>query len=288
MTAPDNLDGLHPGLYDIRSGRIHRNDDGTLDADTTVHVKPRRPPGARLIGGAGWLLAALAAGVLGVSYAGQFAYIYAARHQVIPANIEAGMFDVGMVIFALLGLGLALASRPARVERALVMVCAFGSAAMNYAAADTTSPRSVLAYVAPPLFLAAVVDRVIAVVRRHRIGDTETSPWAPLGRAALTAARAGGLTLLYGLRLTLDPPATARGLRQFVLDAAPLPAPPGGPPAIGMSKKARLLAAYRDHPGYGDRTAVARIARELAPDADLQEGTARTYLYAHLDTRTGS
>jgi hypothetical protein len=52
------------------------------------------------------------------------------------------------------------------------------------------------------------------------------------------------------------------------------------------TKKAVLLALYRAHPHYGDRSQTSRVAAELAPQAGLQAGTARTYLYAELDGRT--
>jgi hypothetical protein len=137
--------------------------------------------------------------------------------------IEASGLDAGMIVFSLLALGLARAGQPARTERALILVCALASAGMQYEAADTTSPRSLAVYVMPPVFLAVVVDRVIAVVRRWVTGDTERSAWLVLGRAALAAGRLAALVLLYLLRLVLDPIATAKGLRRGVLRAAPLP-----------------------------------------------------------------
>jgi len=110
-----------------------------------------------------------------------------------------------------------------------------------------------------------------------------------VGRAAAAAARIGGLVLLYLLRFALAAPETARGLRQMVLAAAPLPAFPGSPvPEAGepsCTKKSVFLALYRAHPDYGDRSRASRVAAELAPQAGLQPGTARSYLYAELDGR---
>ena len=75
----------------------------------------------------------------------------------------------------------------------------------------------------------------------------------------------------------------------MVLDAAPLPALPEAPApkAIGppRTKKAVLLALYRAHPDYGDRSRASRVAAELAAQAGLQAGTARSYVYAELDGR---
>src|SRR6266536_2749313 len=119
----------------------------------------------------------------------------------------------------LVGAGLA-----AKAERALLVLCAAGSALMNYAAADITSPRSVLAFCMPPVFLAVVADRVAATIRRHVLGMQDgRSPWAVLGTAAL-----------YGLRLFLAFPSTCGGLRRWILVATPLPAAgeAPAPPAV--------------------------------------------------------
>jgi hypothetical protein len=158
---------------------------------------------------------------------------------------------------------------------------------MNYAAADDASPRSVIAFTAAPVFLAVVVDRVIAVIRRHVLGEEETSPWTLAGRAVRRAARAAGLAALYTLRFALAARQTARGLRQVVLDATPLPGIPAAKvPAVDPpsgTKKDALLALYRQHQGYGDRSQASRLATELGPRADLQPGTARSYIYAELN-----
>jgi hypothetical protein len=75
----------------------------------------------------------------------------------------------------------------------------------------------------------------------------------------------------------------------MVLHAAPLPGLPKAPAAEAAgpsrTKKAVLLALYRVHPDYGNRGQASRVATELAPQAGLQAGTARTYLYAELDRR---
>ena len=99
------------------------------------------------------------------------------------------------------------------------------------------------------------------------------------------------MVLLYTLRLVLDPKPTPGGLRQVVLNAAPLPDPPadvrdsdGPSPDNGTpgTKKAALLELYRAHKDYGDKAEVARVAGELGPQVGLQAGTARTYLGAEI------
>ena len=229
------------------------------------------------------LLAALAIGLFAVSLAAQYRYVLSEKHEVLPSVIEAICLDVGMAVFSLLALGLARAGQSARVERALIVACAAGSALMNYAAANGGSPRSVAAYVVPPIFLAIVVDRVVAVVRRHVLGDSERSAWVVVGTIAL-----------YGLRLVVALPSTAAGLRRWVISSTPLPdaggaagatPEPATVPPGAETKKARLLRLYRDHPQYGDRAAVGRVAAELAPHADMGANNARKLIGQELRER---
>jgi CBS domain-containing protein len=143
-----------------------------------------------------------------------------------------------------LGIGLAMRGQASRAERTLIVACALASAGMNYAAADPASWRSVTAFVAAPVFLAVITDRVISVIRRHVLpGDTE-SAWKWLGRAVLAALRLAGVITLYALRTALAPGQTLRGLRRMVLDAAPVP------PIIEMTAESagRELAAARELP----------------------------------------
>jgi hypothetical protein len=287
-----------PGLFEVVRGggeRMITNVRRIAGAD--------RAPGSRLVLAATVLLGLLAAGLFVVTLNAQYKYVYAAKAQSVPSMIEAASLDLGMAIFTLLALGLAMAGQTARIERALIVACAAGSAAQNYAAADVTSPRSIAAYVAPSLFLALVVDRVVAVVRRHVLGTAERSVWVRVGRSVAMLARALGFILLYLLRFFLAPPSTGAGLRRVVLNAAPLPAAPerpaipaaeevpaiGPPPVIeppeleGASKKVRLAWWYERDEAYGDRKRTAAAARRLAPKVDLSEGTARAYIGAILD-----
>ena len=284
-----------PGLFEV--GRVNGE---RLITNVRRIAGADRAPGSALVSAATILLGLLAAGLFVVSLSAQYRYVFAVKHQSVPSAIEAVGLDVGMAVFSLLALGLAMAGQSARIERALIVVCAVASAGQNYAAADVTSPRSVAAYVMPPLFLALVVDRVVAVVRRHMLGDAERSVWAAVGRAVTAACKALGLVLLYLLRLVLAPPSTSAGLRRIVLNAAPLPeaarpavavpltsaeppaidpAPVTEPPELeGASKRARLAWHYERDAAYGDRSAAAATAKRLAPVVDLSEGTARAYI----------
>ena len=181
-----------------------------------------------------------------------------------------------MIVFTLLALGLSRAGKSSRTERALILACAAASAYMNVSAADTASPRSVVAYAVAPIALAVVVDRVVAVIRRHVLADEEASAWTAMGRALLAVSRLAGVAALYSLRFVLAPPSTATGLRRMVLDAAPLPGlqAPEEPKAIDPppTKKAALLALYRVHPDYGVKASASKVAAELAPQAGLHGG----------------
>ena len=265
-----------PGLSGITRDGGERRQAGT-----------GRLPGSVLIAVAACLLALTGDGALFVSFSAQYAYIFTVRRQDAASVIEALLLDLLMIVFTLLALGLSRAGKSSRAERVLILACAVASSFMNVSAADLASPRSVAAYAIAPLALAVVVDRVVAVVGRHVLADQEPAAWITVGRAAAAAARIAGLMLLYSLRFALAAPETARGLRQMVLEAAPLPAHPEAPAPEASepprTKKAVLLGLYRAHPDYGNRGRASRVAAELAAQAGLQAGTARSYLYAELD-----
>jgi hypothetical protein len=55
------------------------------------------------------------------------------------------------------------------------------------------------------------------------------------------------------------------------------------PELAGASKKARLAWWYQQDPEYGNRAAVAVVAKRLCGRVSLSEGTARAYIGAILD-----
>ncbi len=134
-----------------------------------------RRPGARLIWASTLGLAVLAAATFYVSFRAQFTFMYAVKHQDLPALIEALIADVAMVTCSLLALGMACAGQPAKVARLLVVVFAGLSAGMIYLAADVSSFRSVAVYVMPPAVFAVCTDQTVAVIRRHGLGIAEDS-----------------------------------------------------------------------------------------------------------------
>lgn len=274
---------------------IHTQDESGL---TGARAGGRgREPGSALIAVATALLFLLGTGLFAVSLNAQYRYVFHAKHQSAASWAEALSLDFGMAIFSLLALGLARAGKPARVERVLIMACAAASSVMNFAAANDTSPKSVLAYVMPPVFLAVVTDRVVSVARRHVHGQGERSPWL-----------AAGLVALYALRLVMALPSTAAGLRRWLLNSTPLPADrkpavrPTARTAItrrhGLAgrragtKTSRFLALVAERRGPLADLAledVSRTCTELAAEAGLDPGAARTALRkAVLAARGGS
>jgi hypothetical protein len=141
--------------------------------------------------------------------------------------------------------------------------------------ASTTGWTALAIWVMAPVMYALASDTLITVIRTVQAGD-ETSG---MGRVV-------GLTALWTLRAVVAPRSTATGTRRMILNATPIPAlseqPAIEPPATPPTKKARLIALYKTHPDYGNRSVAARVAAELAPAADLQAGTARSYLGMHL------
>ena len=292
-----------PGLFEVNGHDPQKK----LVTNVRRIAGAERTPGSLLIGISAGLLALLGAGCFYVSWWGQYLFIFAAKQQAVPAQIQAGMLDAGMVILSGLSLGLARQGKPSRAERVLIQLCAAGSAAMNYLAADDASPRSVIVFTAAPIFAAVITDRVVSVVRRHALGISEESAWRGLGRAVTGLARVTGLLALYWLRFVLAPGQTASGVRRMVLDAAPLPGvvtvtaepvtgrgtvpiapvpeeehqPDEEPPAFG-SKREAFEWHYRRHPQFGDRAAMSQVARMVGERVGLQWGTARTYAAAIL------
>ena len=201
-----------PGLFSVAR-------DGAQPVITNIRrlAGTEREPGSLLVTAGMALLALLDGGLLYVVFAAQDRFIFSVKHQNVASMIQALALDVAMIIFSVLGLGLARKGLPASVERALIVVCAVASAFMNWTASDHASLRSVAVYVSAPILLALVTDRVISVVRRHVLGmPDDASVWARfgqrLGRAALWAAR-----------LLVDFRATRTGMRHAILAATPLP-----------------------------------------------------------------
>jgi len=116
--------------------------------------------------------------------------------------------------------------------------------------------------------------------------------WPPPGHArhgtgsSRTLAERAGHALGRGARLTRVQ--LERGGSQVLAQAGPgdIMTGPVFPEDSWVQVRYPLTSEqelYRAHPDYGDRSTASRVAAELAAQAGLQPGTARSYLYAELN-----
>ena len=254
-------------------------------------ASPDRAPG--WLRGAMLALAVLAGAAATVSWDAQYVLVRAARHNPAVASLEAGIPDVGALIFAALGIALALHGKRAIRARTLNLACVGISLAMN-ALASAPGSRDLAIWVMPSAVYALASDTLIGVVRawviararhaRQTLADDDKTPLAVLGTAAL-----------WLIRLALAPVSTLTGFRRWVIRKCPVtPKQPGKPastrreqPATSQErpgKQARLLqlAAQRHDLATIPLRSVSKIATALAAEADLSPGTARRVLLARV------
>ena len=236
-------------------------------------------------------LCVLAAAAAAVSFTAQFRMAETARHLPAVAALEASIPDAAALVFACLGIALALHGRRALRARALNLAAVGTSVFMN-AIAAASGWRNLAIWAMPPIAYALASDTLIAVVRTHHqhlnaaLADETATPLAILG----------GL-ILWLLRLTLAPASTLAGFRAWVLAECPIaPACRSAPsPQVakvrGETKTSRFLSLVTERHGplaSIPLTRVAQISAALAPAADLNTGAARTALRkAVLAARNG-
>src|ERR1022692_1062253 len=165
-------------------------------------------------------LGVLAAAAAAVSFTAQYRMVDAARRLPVIAGLEAAIPDAAALVFACLGIALALHGRRAVRARFLNMAAVGTSVFMN-AIAAAPGWRSFAIWTMPPVAYALASDTLIGVVRawaaarqkavRAALADDEVTPLAAVG----------GL-ILWLLRLTLAPPSTLRGFRAWALQECPV------------------------------------------------------------------
>ena len=187
-----------------------------------------------------WLRSAiLALGVLAgaaavVSWQAQYRLVFAVKHLPAIAALEAGIPDAGALIFASLGIALALHGKRAIRARVLNVACVGASVGMN-ALAARHGARDLAIWVMPPVAYALASDTLIGVVRAYAIARHRELNEALTEDEATPLALLGGL-LLWVLRLAIAPRSTLTGFRRWVIDECPsapgqrrLPAGPAVP-----------------------------------------------------------
>jgi hypothetical protein len=236
-------------------------------------------------------LCVLAAAAAAVSFTAQFRMVDAVRRLPAIAALEAAIPDAAALVFACLGIALAVHGRRALRARALNLASVAASVFMN-AIAAAPGWRNLAIWAMPPVAYALASDTLIAVVRtrhQHQTWD-EATPLVILG----------GL-ILWLLRLALAPASTLAGFRAWVLEECPVapgrralsPAPDQGEATVPRkaTKTARFLFLVTER--HGPLAAiplsrVASISAALAPAAGLNPGAARAALRkAVLSARNG-
>ena len=167
-------------------------------------------------------LCVLAAAAAAVSFTAQYRMVDATRHLPVVAALEAAIPDAAALVFACLGIALALHGRRALRARALNLASVGASVFMN-AIAAAPGWRNLAIWALPPVAYALASDTLIGVVRvRHRqLADDTPTPLAILGGLAR-----------WLLRLALAPASTLAGFRAWVLAECPV-APGRRAPAPG-------------------------------------------------------
>jgi hypothetical protein len=250
---------------------------------------------------AGLCLLAAAAAV--VSFTAQYRLIQATRRLAVVAALEASIPDAAALVFACLGIALALHGRRALRPRALNLASVGASVFMN-AIAAAPGWRNLAIWAMPPIAYALASDTLVAVVRAWALARHQHLDVALAADRATPLAILGGL-ILWLLRLAPAPASTLAGFRAWVLAECPVapgrrapsaPEPPVVPsPRLArvprQTKTARFLSLVTERHGPLasiplDR--VAQISAHLAPAADLNPGAARTALRkAVLAARNG-
>ena len=221
----------------------------------SVSISPRRMMPASDRSGL-WLrnaaagLCVLAAAAAAVSFTAQYRMVDATRHLAAVAALEASIPDAAALVFACLGIALALHGRRALRARALNLASVGASVFMN-AIAAAPGWRNLAIWAMPPIAYALASDTLIAVVRASVIARHQHLGTALAADTATPLAILGGL-ILWLLRLALAPASTLAGFRAWVLAECPVapghraPAPAALPPQMakvrGETKTSRFLS----------------------------------------------
>ena len=273
------------------------------DSDNAISLPPGRTgPGQDRSGL--WLrnaaagLCVLAAAAAAVSFTAQYRMVDATRHLAAIAALEAAIPDAAALVFACLGIALALHGRRALRARTLNLASVAASVFMNAIAAEP-GWRNLAIWALPPVAYALASDTLIGVVRAWALALHQHLDTTLAADAATPLAILGGL-ILWLLRLALAPASTLAGFRAWVLEECPVapgrraPDAPAWPPAPHprkATKTARFLDLVTERHGSLASIPLHRVAgisADLAPQLDLNPGAARTALRkAVLAARNG-
>ena len=312
MAAADHHDADGPVRWQPSGRRGRQPRHAEAAAVKVIGLKPAiRQASDRAhawLRGAMTALAVLAVAAAAVSWDAQYVLVRAVKHTEAIAALEAGIPDVGALIFAALGIALALHGKRAIRPRTLNVACVGISLAMN-ALASAPGWRDLAIWVMPSALYALASDTLIGVVRAWAIARTRHTGEVLADDEATPMAIIGGL-VLWLLRLALAPPSTIGGFRRWALEecptapgrkaAPPVPSLPAGNPALRPPRPRRSANRRSGRPGKqaqmlalaGQRhdltrlplTQVSGIANTISAEVDLSPGTGRRVLLAHVRT----
>jgi hypothetical protein len=233
-------------------------------------------------------LGLLAAAAAVVSFTAQYRMVDAARHLPAVAALESAIPDTAALVFACLGIALALHGRRAVRARALNLASVGTSVFMN-AIAAAPGWQNLAIWAMPPAAYALASDTLIGVVRAWAVARYQHLGSAAAGGQPAPLAALGRLAL-WLLRLALAPASTLAGFRAWVLAECPVapgrraPAPSGRDGETvprKETKTARFLSLVTERHGVLASIpldATAQIAATVAPLAGLDPGAARAAL----------
>ena len=208
---------------------------------------------------AGAGLCVLAAAAAAVSFTAQYRMVDAARHLPVVAALEAAIPDAAALVFACLGVALALHGRRAIRPRALNLVAAGTSVFMNAIAAEP-GWRNLAIWAMPPIAYVLASDTLVGVVRAWALARHRELDVTLVAEEATPLAILGGL-ILWLLRLTLAPASTLAGFRTWVLEKCPVapgrraaPSARSGPAGPGEGECPAEGDQDRPVPFFGHRT----------------------------------
>ena len=165
-------------------------------------------------------LGMLAVAAAVVSFSAQYLMVLDYRGNRAVAALEAAIPDAAALVFASLGIALALHGKRAIRARLLNVGAVATSVFMNFAAA-APGWRGLAIWVMPPVAYALASDTAIGVIRAWTIARAREMREDPADDEATPLAILGGF-LLWVLRLALAPVSTAKGFRTWVVQECPV------------------------------------------------------------------
>ena len=120
----------------------------------------------------------LAAAAAAVSFTAQYRMVNATRHLPAIAALEAAIPDAAALVFASLGIALALHGRRALRARTLNLAAVAASVAMNTLAAEP-GWRNLAIWALPPVAYALASDTLITVIRTRALTRHHLPPTRP-------------------------------------------------------------------------------------------------------------